>query len=140
MASQCPKCLGFKRHKDGKAHGLQRWRCKGCGCRYTKSSGRGYPLQLRELAIKLYLEGLGFRSIERILKVSNVAVLKWVNQAASRIRAEHRAYDATGRIMELDEMWHYVGGETAKSGCGWLLTEIPAISLLSGRVVVVENV
>ena len=139
MASQCPKCSGFERSKDGIAHGMQRWKCKECGCRYTKSSSRGYPPQTRELAIKLYLEGLGFRAVGRILKVSNVAVLKWVKQAASRLRSERPSYDATGRIMEIDEMWHYVGEKTAKSGCGWLLTEIRETSLVSGRVVVVEN-
>ena len=139
MAYQCPKCASFDRHKDGIAHGMQRWKCKECGCRYTKSTGRGYPPETRSLAVKLYLEGLGFRAIERILKVSNVAVLKWVKKAASQLRAERPAYDATGRIMEIDEMWHYIGEKTSRSGCGWLLTEIPAISSVSGRVVVVES-
>ncbi len=138
MAHQCPKCASFERHKDGKAHGTQRWKCKGCGCRYTKSTERGYPPQTRWLGVKLYLEGLGFRAIGRILKVSNVAVLKWVKKAAAQLRAERPAYDATARIMEIDEMWRYVGGKTSRSGYGWLLTEIPVTSLLSGRVVVVE--
>ncbi len=138
MAYQCPKCASFERHKDGIAHSMQRWKCKECGCRYTKSTKRGHPPETKRLAIKLYLEGLGFRAIERILKVSNVAVLKWVKNAAAQLRAERPAYDATGRIMELDEMWHYVGGKTSRSGYGWLLTEIPVTSLLSGRVVVVE--
>jgi hypothetical protein len=138
MAYQCPECASFERHKDGMAHGMQRWKCKECGCRYTKSTKRGHPPETKRLAIKLYLEGLGFRAIERILKVSNVAVLKWVKNAAAQLRAEGPAYDATGRIMELDEMWHYVGGKTSRSGYGWLLTEIPVTSLLSGRVVVVE--
>ncbi len=138
MAHQCPKCSSFERHKDGKAHGMQRFKCKECGCRYTKSTQRGYPPQQRHLAVRLYLEGLGFRSIGRIIKVSNVAVLKWVRKAAGQLRAERPSYDATGRIMEMDEMWHYIGGKTFKSGCGWLLTEIPATSSLSGRVVVVE--
>src|ERR1700674_5598228 len=109
MAQQCPKCASFERHKDGMAHGMQRWKCKECGCRYTKSTQRGYPSQTHLLAVKLYLEGLGFRAIGRILKVSNVAVLNWVKKAARRLRAERPSYDATVRIMEIDEMWHYVG-------------------------------
>lgn len=139
MAYQCPKCSSSERHKDGIVHEVQRWKCKDCGCRYTKGSWRGYPQEIRTLAIKLYLEGLGFRAIERLLKVSNVAVLKWVRKAASQLRSERPEYSATGRIMELDEMWHYVGKKTVQSGCGWLLTEIPETSSVSGLVVVVEK-
>ena len=139
MADQCPKCSSFERHKDGIVHELQRYKCKECGCRYTKSTPRGYPEETRRLAIKLYLEGLGFRSIERILRVSNVAVMQWVKKAALELQAQQMRYDASGRIMELDEMWHYIGKKTAKSGCGWLLTEIPATSRVSGSVVVVER-
>ena len=139
MAYYCPKCGCSERTKDGIVHETQRWKCKDCGCRYTKSSGRGYPPETRHFALKLYLEGLGFRAIERILNVSNVAVMKWVRQAANQIRVERPPYDASGRIMEIDEMWHYVGKKTATSGCGWLLTEIPATSSAARLVVVVEK-
>jgi transposase len=139
MAYQCPKCMSTERIKSGWAHGMQRWKCKECGYYYTKSTPRGYPLEVKRLALRLYLEGLGFRAIERILKVSNVAVLKWVRKAAGELRAERPKYDATGKLMEIDEMWHYVGKKTAMSGCGWLLIEIPEISSVSGLVVVVEK-
>ena len=35
-------------------------------------------MEVRQQALKLYLEGLGFRAIGRELNVSNVTVLNWV--------------------------------------------------------------
>jgi hypothetical protein len=49
---------------------------------------------------------MGFRAIALILGCSNVAVLKWVRQAAEAVPpAELPEYV---EIMELDEMWHFV--------------------------------
>ena len=66
---KCPKCGSEKRVKSGFNNKKQRYLCKECGCNYT--GGRnGYPEHIRKKAIELYLEGNGFRRIERILKVS----------------------------------------------------------------------
>jgi hypothetical protein len=130
------------RVKNGHANGLARFKCKGCGCNYTKSSRRGHSLALRKQAISLYLEGLGFRSIERLLGVSHMSVMRWVKDLAHQIQTIKSAQQGESihaTLMELDEMWHYVGKKTASSGCGWQLTEIPAKSLPSGSVLVVEN-
>jgi len=34
----------------------------------------------KRFALELYLEGLGFRSIGRILKVSHVSIFNWIKQ------------------------------------------------------------
>ena len=71
----------------------------------------------------MYLEGLGFRAIGRILGVSNVAVLKWVREAAKKIEEIHRSQQKPEftPVIEFDEMWHYVGKKNKNSGCGWLM-------------------
>jgi len=66
-------------------NGKQRYRCKICGFNYT-TGFRGKPLEVRQQALKLYLEGLGFRAIGRILGVSNVTVLNWVRAYGLRSR------------------------------------------------------
>ena len=66
---QCPKCNSEKYIKDGIVKRKQRYKCKLCNFRYTvdqKSTAK--PLSLKRLALQLYLEGLGFRSIGRVLK------------------------------------------------------------------------
>lgn len=106
----CPKCGCLEQTKSGMAHGMQRYRCKGCNAHYTKSSRRGYPLEVKKRAVALYLEGLGFRSISRLLSVSHVTLQRWVKDMAAQIRIikaqETQGHHAT--LMELDEMWHYV--------------------------------
>ena len=137
----CPQCGCVEKTKSGKAHGMQRYRCKGCGAHYTKSSRRGYPLEVRKRAVALYLEGLGFRSISRLLSVSHVTLQRWVKDMAAQIRLikaqEPQGYHAT--LMELDELWHYVGKKTANSGCGWLLIETPATLWRSDAALVLEK-
>lgn len=138
----CPKCGCAERVKNGFANGMQRWHCKECGCNYTKSSQRGMPLEMKERAISLYLEGLGFRSISRFLGVSHVSLQRWVRDLSRQvlsIKAAQPEERCHATIMELDEMWHFVGKKTASSGCGWLLIEIPAVSVPSGSVAVVER-
>ncbi len=61
-------------NKKGYHSGKQRYICKNCDCNYTGSK-RGYPEELKRKAIKYYLEGLGFRQIERLMHVSHVSVI-----------------------------------------------------------------
>lgn len=55
---------------------LQRYKCKNCGSNFTvyKRSNE-YPKSIRKKALQRNLEGLGLRSIGRILEVSNVTIL-----------------------------------------------------------------
>lgn len=66
-------------------NGKQRYRCKSCGFNFT-TGFRGKPIELRQRALQLYLDGLGFRAIGRILEVSNVTVLNWVRAYGLRSR------------------------------------------------------
>jgi len=80
----CPKCKSDQFVKDGIVKGRQRFQCKVCRYRYTVEF-RGKSTEIKRMALHLYLEGLGFRSISRILKVSNVAVLNWIKAFGSEI-------------------------------------------------------
>ncbi len=75
---RCPRCKSDQRVKDGIVKGRQRYQCKACGFRYTVEYKSGITPYFKRLALMMYIEGLGFRSIGRILGVSNVAVLNWV--------------------------------------------------------------
>ncbi len=71
----CPRCSSGEAVKSGKVKGRQPYKCKCCGYFYTVSpkSDNAANAQ-RRLALPLYLEGLGCRSIGRILGFSHVAV------------------------------------------------------------------
>ncbi len=119
----CPKCKSDEKTKDGVIKERQRYKCKDCGFRYTVASGsKAKPLHMKKLALQLYLEGLGFRSIGRILKVSNVTVLNWIRAFGEQIEdlksAERVLY------AEMDEMHTYVGQKKTIDGYGLLLIDM----------------
>jgi transposase len=74
-------------------NGKQRYRCKTCGFNFT-TGFRGKPMEVRQQALKLYLEGLGYRAIGRELNVSNVTVLNWVRAFGLGARSKAAKADA----------------------------------------------
>ncbi|MGH9949236.1 MAG: IS1 family transposase, partial [Pyrinomonadaceae bacterium] len=111
---KCPKCKSERIVKDGKAKGKQRHLCKVCGYRHTVEY-KGKPPEIKRLALQMYLEGFGFRSIGRILKVSNVAVMKWIKSFGEQVE-KIRKEDAA-KIIEMDEMHTYI--QSKKNYC-WI--------------------
>jgi transposase len=131
----CKKCSGQDTIKYGIVRNIQRYKCKKCGYNFTNTPPRGVNEKIKLGALHLYLEGLGFRSIARFFKVSNVAVLKWIRAFGANIDVEK---PASVEFMELDEMHHYISKKKSESaGYGWLLIEIPGESLDSKSVVAV---
>ena len=64
----CPKCNHIEKNKDGIVRGLQHYKCKACHFRYTVSRKSDVKsIATKRLTLQLYLEGLGFRAIGRIL-------------------------------------------------------------------------
>jgi len=104
---RCPKCGSKERVKRGFAVGRQRYLCKECGCNYTRSNKRGYSEEVKKEAIRYYLEGCGFRRIERLLGMSHVSVINWVKEAAVKVREKLRdepSKEKKVEVIELDEM------------------------------------
>ena len=83
---------------------------------------------------QLYLEGLGFRSIERVLKVSNVSVLNWVKTFGRQID-EFRETESNIDIIEMDELHTYIGSKKTIAGSGLLLIGMDINSSISCLVV-----
>lgn len=133
---QCKRCQSKKYVKNGFDKEKQRYKCKSCGYNYTNTPPRGYSIETKLQALHLYLEGLGFRSIARFLKVSNVAVLNWIKAFGANIEQE---IPAKVDFMEIDEMHHYIQKKTRNYGSGWLLIELKTKSSDVKPVVVVKK-
>jgi len=101
----CPCCRSSKNVKAGFQSEKQRRKCKDCGRLFVKLSPRGFSPEIKAQAVSLYLEGLGFRAIGRLLGVSNVAVLKWIKAAADALPKPIKP--AVVDVLELDELWHF---------------------------------
>jgi transposase-like protein len=77
----------------------------------------------------MYLEGLGFHSIARLLQVSHVTVMNWVRKYESDLTSIRNTKPV--RVMELDEMHSYVGHKKTTGGFGLLLIETQGNTLIS---------
>lgn len=112
----CPKCGSDCYSKAGFHKKKQRYKCKNCGCFFTKSSGRGYPKQLHETAVTLYIFGLSMNAIARLLGVSHQTTYRWIRaraEALPRPVIHHSVTEA-----EIDEMCLYLKKRAHASGYG----------------------
>jgi len=117
----CPSCKSSDIRKDGIVKQKQRYLCKECKYRFTVEY-LGKSDKLKRDALILYLEGLGFRSIGRVLKVSHVAVFNWIKCFGKNLD-EFRSSDQI-EVVELDEMHTYIGSKKTTVGFGLLLIEM----------------
>ena len=128
---ECPKCQSSNTIKSGWHLGRQRHRCKGCGFQFTRSVPRGRPASEKAMAITLYTMGLSFNAIARLFKVSTPAVLQWVRNFAEKTYEKPEPREAV--VVELDEMWHYLGSKKTNCGSGRLFAAVP-VSSFTGNV------
>ena len=117
----CPKCKSKNFRKDGIVKSKQRFLCKDCLHRFTVEY-KGKPDKIKRDALILYLEGLGFRSIGRFLKVSHVAVFNWIKEFGEKLEEFRNTGDI--EVVEIDEMHTYIGSKKAIHGFGLLLIEM----------------
>jgi transposase-like protein len=127
---KCPDCKSESSVKNGIIKGVQRYKCKSCGCNYTV----GYEQvsekeKKRRFGLSMYLEGLGFHSIGRLLNVSHVTVMNWVKKYGKELSSIRNTKPV--RIMELDEMHSYVGRKKTTDGFGLVLIERQENTLIS---------
>jgi transposase-like protein len=113
----CKHCGSESFVRNGMAHGRQRYRCKACGRSFTATPPRGKPPAMKALAVLLYALGnVSQGMIAKLLGVSHVAVYKWVRAAGEGTPAPS-ATPSSG-IVQIDEMWHFVGGKKTRFGSG----------------------
>jgi transposase-like protein len=94
--------------------GSQRYTCTFCGSRYTPQPKRqGYSEKLRLQAIRMYVDGMGFRQIGRHLQVDHVTVMNWVKTFASRL--DKAAVPKGAHVVEMDELYTFIGKKKTES-------------------------
>ena len=133
----CPKCRCSEVTKNGKHLGRQRYRCKSCAFQFTRIIARGQPASEKATAVLLYTLGLSLNCIARIFKVSTPAVLRWVRLFAEKTYEKPEPAEAV--IVELDEMWHFLGSKKTNFGSGKLIVAVPVGSLTGNAGVVIKR-
>jgi len=120
---QCPECGSGHIRKNGKMRGKQNHICVDC-CRQfidVYTSPKGYSDATKAQCLKLYVNGMGFRGIERVTGVHHTSVITWVRQVGELLPDAYKP-ESTPEVGELDELETFVGSKKTRSGCGQPLT------------------
>jgi hypothetical protein len=74
-------------------------------------------------ALQLYLEGLTYREIERILGISHVSIMNWVKKYNIK-RPYNSKYHPTYKILNALELSKFFSTPHNLSGAGVVVTEL----------------
>lgn len=120
---KCPKCQQENIVKAGIIKERQRFLCKDCNYYFTvKKLGKQIDQYYVTKALQLYLEGLSYREIERIIGVSHVSISSWIkkyNIQRPPITDFHTSY----KIYKQTELLDYLQSEENLKGSGFIITE-----------------
>jgi transposase len=119
---RCPQCaradgqLKIGRNESGS----QRYVCKTCRRKYTPEPNPiGYADDVRQQANRLYVDGVNFRRIGRLLGVSHQTVANWVAAHARTLPDEPPVPPHAARtplvVGELDELYTFEGEKKTAS-------------------------
>ncbi len=78
---------------------------------------KGYSQELKQECLKMYLNGMGFRAIERVKGVHHTTIIHWVKKLGEQLPDVPKE-DVVPAVGELDELETFVGSKKTKSGCG----------------------
>ncbi|QEK51741.1 IS1 family transposase [Pedobacter aquae] len=120
----CPKCQSHQVVKSGVINHKQRFKCKDCQYYFTvdklgKQVDNSYIIK----ALQLYVEGVSYREIERLLGVSHVSVIKWVKKF-QLIRPVKTVYKPSYKILKHQELIDFYAQEENLKGAGMIVTEL----------------
>ena len=120
----CPKCDALHVVKSGVIGDRQRYRCKKCGYYFTVNKvGKNIDSYYVTKALQLYIEGISYREIERILGVSHVSVMNWVRKYNIKAPAQ-AVYHPTYKVMNQAELVEYIKNGGNLKGAGMMITEL----------------
>jgi insertion element IS1 protein InsB len=118
---QCPECGSHHIHKNGHRRGKQNHICVDCGRQFIDCySPRGYRHWFKRLCLRMYVNGMGFRGIERVMGVAHTTVMNWLAQVAETLPDTYDP-DEIPQVGELDELETFVGRKQNKI---WIWTVV----------------
>jgi transposase-like protein len=111
----CPTCQATDRQTKSGSNdsGSPRRHCQHCGRTYTpKPKHKGYETEKRQMALRMYVDGINFRRIARLIGVHHQTVINWVDAAAARLPSPPTPKQRQQQpvdTLELDEIHTFVG-------------------------------
>jgi len=100
--------------KNGHRQGKQSYLCRNCTRQFRENpQPRSYSAEVKDLCVKMSLNGMGCSGIERVTGISHNSVINWVREAEAIIADENYELPETAQI---DELQTFVGSKKTRSG------------------------
>ena len=104
----CPKCESIQCVKSCILKERQRFKCKKCNYYFTVDKiGKSIDPYFVTKALQLYIEGVSYREIERLLGISHVSVMNWVKKYKIKV-PQKGDYHPTYRVLTHAELITYI--------------------------------
>lgn len=121
----CPRCGATDIVRSGTVKARQRYRCKSCQYNFSVNKlGKRVDSYYVVKALQLYLEGLSYREIERLLGVSHVSVMNWVRSSGLKKPPLIGAYRPSYKVLTQKELAAYFAQAENLHGQGMVVTEL----------------
>lgn len=123
---ECRHCGSVKLIKSGIVSGKQRYTCKDCGKTTRENDERvKYSPEKKLRVLKMYLENVGIRSIERLEGVPNPLIIRWIRSSAAFISELLKSAASVEKpedveIIEMDELYSFIKKNETSSTYGLL--------------------
>ncbi len=89
---------------------MQNYICADCHRQFIDSyeAHRGYSDDFKHECLKMYVNGMGFRGIQRVKEVHHTTVINWVKQVGELL-PEAYGPEVIPQVGELDELETFIG-------------------------------
>ena len=116
---QCLYCNCREVRKSVLRRGKQNHLCVSCGRQFIDvySPPKGYSDEIKQECLKMYVNGMGFRAIERVTGVHHTTIIYWVKQIGAKL-PDAPAPSEIPEVGELDELETFVRSKKRSFGCG----------------------
>ena len=137
----CHNCQSICKRSGRHRNGLQRYRCNQCRQTFTEDHTRPLaemrlPMDKAESILKLLVEGMSLRSIERVTQVHRDTIMRLLILAGERAQTvmDDKMRNLRPRYLQLDEIWTFVQkknrhvrkGDSPELGDQWVFVAIDA--------------
>ena len=111
---KCPQCYSSQITKNGHRRGRQCHKCKQCGRQFLET-GRPwrYADDVKQLCIKMDLNGVRLRGIERVTEIHHTTVMYSLREAGHQLNDAPEAEEIL-EVADLDELQIFVGNQRNK--------------------------
>jgi transposase-like protein len=120
ITHHCLRCGSEQISRNGRSRsGKQKYHCRECKAYGTLEPTVAYSAARKAEILRAYHERSSLRGLERSFGVARQTVAKWLREEDARLPALPPLAAAHPEdILELDELWSFVGSKKTNGGSG----------------------